>query len=82
MTPFSQSMRSDLLSSSYADSLITFFAALSMASLFALVLALAYTSVVVTEEWPRMSELSDMLGYQTREKTRTQPQPIALDLVL
>jgi site-specific recombinase XerD len=26
--------------------------------------------------------IRDFLGYQTREKTRTQPQPIALDLVL
>ena len=41
MTPFSQSMRSDLLSSSYADSFITLIAAFSMASRFALVLALA-----------------------------------------
>ena len=31
MIPFIQSMRSDLLSSSYADAFITFFAALSMA---------------------------------------------------
>lgn len=34
---------------------MTFAAAFSIASLFAFVLALAYISVVVTDEWPRKS---------------------------